>query len=154
MDTPTKLKTLALVAQLLNGEGIVWAVGASAMLYLKGRVPSFHDIDIMVSEEQAQQARQLLHQVGKELPTKPHPRFRTRHFYEFVIDGVDVDLMAGYVIVDKKQQEHQCPLCPEDITETVLLMDQPIPLHSLERWSHYYELMGKAEKAARCRAAT
>ena len=146
-----KLTTLRRIAELLNEEGIMWAVGGSLMLFLRGRVKKFHDIDLMVAEEQAEEARALLAQMGTPMPEKPNDRYRTRHYQEFVIYGTDVDLVAGFVIV-KDGVAHECPLLPEDITETVDLQGTAIPLHALSTWQHYYTLMGRTEKAALCKA--
>ena len=42
-----KLKVLAALAADLNESDILWAVGASAMLFLRGIVPEFRDIDLL-----------------------------------------------------------------------------------------------------------
>ena len=57
MNSDKKLATLAKIARRMNAAGLTWAVGASLMLFLRGRVGDFHDIDIMVAEEQVAQAK-------------------------------------------------------------------------------------------------
>ena len=42
-----KLKVLAALAADLNESDILWAVGASAMLFLRGIVPEFREIDLI-----------------------------------------------------------------------------------------------------------
>ena len=146
MDTEHKLMVLADIARELNKEKITWAIGASLMLYLRGIVTEFHDIDIMVAEEDAERAEQTICRIGEELPRRGTARYKTRWFIEFTVGGVDVDLMAGFVIV-KDGTDHECPLLPEDITETRTVNGESIPLHSAVRWAEYYRLMGREAKA-------
>ena len=145
-DTEHKLKVLADIARELNKEKITWAIGASLMLYLRGIVTEFHDIDIMVAEEDAERAEQTICRIGEELPRRGTAQYKTRWFIEFTVGGVDVDLMGGFVIV-KDGTDHECPLLPEDITETRTVNGESIPLHSAVRWAEYYRLMGREAKA-------
>ena len=145
-DTEHKLKVMADIARELNKEKITWAIGASLMLYLRGIVTEFHDIDIMVAEEDAERAEQTICRIGEELPRRSTAQYKTRWFIEFTVGGVDVDLMAGFVIV-KDGTDHECPLLPEDITETRTVNGESIPLHSAVRWAEYYRLMGREAKA-------
>ena len=145
-DTEHKLKVMADIARELNKEKITWAIGASLMLYLRGIVTEFHDIDIMVAEEDAERAEQTICRIGEELPRRGTAQYKTRWFIEFTVGGVDVDLMAGFVIV-KDGTDHECPLLPEDITETRTVNGESIPLHSAVRWAEYYRLMGREAKA-------
>lgn len=145
-DTEHKLKVLADIARELNKEKITWAIGASLMLYLRGIVTEFHDIDIIVAEEDAERAEQTICRIGEELPRRGTAQYKTRWFIEFTVGGVDVDLMGGFVIV-KDGTDHECPLLPEDITETRTVNGESIPLHSALRWAEYYRLMGREAKA-------
>ncbi|MBQ9357216.1 MAG: hypothetical protein IJT98_08020 [Prevotella sp.] len=141
-----KLAVLANIANALNQADITWAVGGSLLLFLKGKVESFHDIDIMVDEDQAGQAAAALASLGRELPYKPNPKYATRHFHEFVIDGVGVDMLAGFVIISKGRSV-ECPLRADDITGSTEVMGAHIPLHSLAEWHRYYQLMGRKDRA-------
>ena len=111
-DTEHKLMVLADIARELNKEKITWAIGASLMLYLRGIVTQFHDIDIMVAECDAERAEQAICRIGKEQPRNGTAQYKTRYFIEFTVDGVDVDLMAGFVIV-LDGTDHECPLLPD-----------------------------------------
>ena len=144
-DTEHKLDVLAVVAQRFNRENITWAVGASLLLYLKGKTEVFHDIDIMLMEADAENAKAILSELGVVEVPEPRARYRTRHFWECVVDGVDIDIMAGLVIVSDGK-EYDCPLRQEEIEETVSVNGQAIPLHSLSAWKHYYRLMGREDK--------
>ena len=150
--------TLKRISERLNGAGITWAVGGSMMLYLRGRSTNVHDIDLMVDEREVERAKDILDGMGKGAgwhgglplqPDKNNGQFQTRHYHQFVIDGTDVDLIAGFVIV-KDGVAHECPLLRKDITERHDLEGTPVPLHSLSVWKEYYALMGRTEKVALC----
>lgn len=145
MTTQEKLCVLVKAAEALDRRAVVWAVGASALLYCKGIVTDFHDIDLMVAEEDASRACEALLSLGALVPSSPSPQYRTRLFREFLVDGVEIDLIAGFSIVCDGQ-EHYFPLKREDIQDTALINGRPIPLQPLQAWRRYYSLMGRGEK--------
>ena len=145
MDADTKITVLKRIAARFNAAGITWALGASMLLYFKRIAPEFHDIDLMVADDDAERARQLLCEMGTLLPPSPNDKYRTKCFMEFVIDGVDVDVMAGFSIVSDGIA-HDCSLQKEQIVETLTLDGEVIPLQSVELWRRYYALMGRSAK--------
>ena len=147
MEIGDKLRALSGVAERLNREGVTYAVGASAMLYLRGIADSFNDIDLTVALEDAPRAEAVLRSLGTMAPPEQHVHYLTRCFLEFEVEGVEVDLIAGMVI-ESNGVAHDCPLRPEDIDETAVVNGTAVPLHSLACWKRYYTLMGRAEKAA------
>lgn len=46
-----KIEVLLNVSRCFEKENITWALGASSMLYLRGIVYTFNDIDIMADNE-------------------------------------------------------------------------------------------------------
>ena len=44
-ETQRKIELLKRIAHRFNEAGVVWALGASMLLYFKGIAPEFHDID-------------------------------------------------------------------------------------------------------------
>ena len=145
MENERKLRVLQTIARRLNAAGITWAVGGSMLLYFKGIVSEYHDIDIMVKTGDAETVRALLTQMGTLDAPKPSAKFKSKAFFELTIDGVDVDVMAGFVIV-KDGVEHDCSLRDDEITEHIQVEGETIPLHSLAAWRRNYGLMGKPEK--------
>lgn len=145
MENEQKLRVLQAIAKRLNAAHVTWAVGGSMLLYFKGIVPEFHDIDVMVKTEDAETVRELLSQLGTLEAPKPSAKFRSKAFYELTIDGVDVDVMAGFVIV-KDGTEHDCSLHEDEIAEHIRIGDETVPLHSLAAWRSNYGLMDKPEK--------
>lgn len=142
-----KLRLLAKIARVLNAHHILWAVGGSILLYFKGKTDTVHDLDLMVHEDDAAALKQLLLPMGTLAPPNPNRRYKTRQFLEFTIDGIDVDVMAGFVIV-KDGKEYDCSLLPEQIAEYLPLYGERIPLQSLSDWRNYYTLMDRPAKVA------
>ena len=147
-ETQEKLELLRRIAHRFNEAQIEWAFGASLMLFLKGIVSEFHDIDLMVSVQDAERAKAILSEMGELCPPnpKPNPMYQTKTFLEFRIDSIEVDVMAGFAVVNEGRV-FDCSLRENQITEQVLLGTEVIPLQSPLLWCKYYRLMGRAEKA-------
>lgn len=147
MDIEHKLNVLSSIAEKLNSAKLTWAVGASLLLYFKGISDSFNDIDLMVVEADAERAKSLLLDMGQMQPPKPNGNYKTPYFYEFVIDGVEVDVMGGFIIV-KDGQNYDCSLTRDMIVEHIVVNGQSIPLQAVSDWRRYYKLMGREAKVA------
>ena len=145
-DREKKLEVLAKLAADLNESDILWAVGASAMLFLRGIVPEFRDIDLMVCEEDIDVAREILLRHGTLQPVKPDDKFGSRHFLQFDVDGVEIDLIAGFVVNSADGEQHVCPLQVEEVDGCVDVRDQAVSLHSLQVWYQYYTWMGRKDR--------
>ena len=59
-ETQEKIELLKKIAHRFHAAQIEWALGASMMLYFKGLSPAFHDIDLMVSEQDVERAGAIL----------------------------------------------------------------------------------------------
>lgn len=147
MDITLKLKKLAEAALLLNGCGAVWGLGGSAMLYLRGATADFHDLDILVREEDAAAARSALDCAFDRLPARPNPGYATKYFYEYTSEDVDLDFIAGFSI-KKNGENHPCPFDSHHVDGAVSIFGETVPLQSVCDWRQYYSLMGREEKAA------
>lgn len=145
MENDQKLKVLAAIARRLNEAGVTWAVGGSMLLYFKHMTDEFHDIDLLVTNEDAETAKAILLDMGTPVPSKPKPQYKTKTFLEFYVDGAEVDVMAGFAIV-KDGTEHDCSLKKDDIQDYAVIENEKIPLHSVALWRRYYTLMGKESK--------
>ncbi len=142
-----KLTVLSQIAKELNQKNVTWAVGASLLLYVKGIVTDFHDIDIMVAEDDVNEAKAVLFSFGTMQPPNPNIAYKTKHFMEFIVEGVEIDVMAGFVIVNNNK-ENQISFEKEDIKENIKMNGVSVPLQSVEAWRTYYQLMGRSEKVA------
>ena len=140
-----KIELLKKIAHRFNEAHVVWAIGASMLLYFKGITSEFHDIDLMVSDTDVGCVRKILSEMGEIQPFKPNPKYQTKAFMEFTIDSMDVDVMAGFSIVSEGKL-FDCSLQKEQIVEKMLLGAELIPLQSPLLWCEYYRLMGRNEK--------
>lgn len=140
-----KIELLKKIAHRFNACGVTWALGASMLLYFKGIAPDFHDIDLMISTSDVEQVRSILSEIGTLQPPNPNPKYHTKAFLEFVIDAMDVDIMAGFsILCDGKL--YDCSLQKEQIVEYLTLDGEKIPLQSPQLWCEYYRLMGRPAK--------
>ena len=140
-----KIELLKDIAHRFNEAHIMWALGASMLLYFKGMTSEFHDIDLMISTADVQRVRTILSKMGEIQPPNPDPKYQTKAFMEFVIDNIDVDVMAGFSILSNGEL-FDCSLQESQIVENILLETELIPLQSPLLWCKYYRLMGRTEK--------
>lgn len=118
------------------------------MLFLKGIVSEFHDIDLMISVQDVERAKAILLEMGDLCPPnpEPNPMYQTKVFMEFIIDSIEVDMMAGFAIV-KEGKLFDCSLHADQIVEKMALGTESVPLQSPLLWSKYYRLMERPKKA-------
>ena len=139
--TQEKIQLLLRIAHRLNEAHVEWALGASMLLY-------FNDIDLVVADCNTECVRTILSEMGECCPSdsNPNPMYRTKTFMEFLIDSIEVDVMAGFAIV-KEGKVYDCALRKEQIVEKMPLGEEVIALQSPLLWCKYYRLMGRPEKA-------
>ena len=128
-----KIKLLKEIAQRFNTAYITWALGASMLLYFKGITSTFNDIDLMISNDDAESVRKILSEMGELQPPNPNPKYKTKVFMEFVINSVDVDVMAGFSILNDGKI-YDCSLDKDQIVEWFTLGNTKIPLQSPLLW--------------------
>ena len=140
-----KLKVLKKIATILNDNKVTWAVSASVLLYFYGIVDEFHDIDIMIDDEDSELVIKLMNQIG-ELQYSPYnSNFKTKHFLEYIIDDVDIDIMGGFIVV-KDNIDYDCSLDINYIDSHIKLDGIDIPLYSLKKWREFYFLINRENK--------
>ncbi len=146
--TEEKISLLKRIAHRLNEAQVEWCLGASMMLYFKEIVSEFHDIDLMISVDDVEVVESILSEMGTLCPSDqvPNPMYQTKCFMEYVIDAIDVDVMAGFAIV-REGEVYDCSLCTDQITDQLMLEDEVIPMQSPRLWCTYYRLMGRNAKA-------
>jgi hypothetical protein len=144
-ENSRKLIVLSQIAARFNEAHILWALGGSALLYLKKKTTTFHDLDLLVSLKDASKAVTILKTISSIEAPHPNPKYPTQTFVEFQKDGVEIDLMAGFAI-RKEGIVYDCSLTPEQIVESMPLYGTDIPLQSLALWRRYYQLMDRPLK--------
>lgn len=144
MDVAYKLSVLNKLAREFNAKSVRWAVGGSLLLYLKGVVTEFNDLDIMVDECDIDVVRDIVSNFCEIQQRLPNSKYKTKHFLECNVDGVDVDIMAGFTIV----QDGMDYSIPFSVCETIELHGETIPLQSIDVWRNNYMLMEREGKVS------
>lgn len=145
MEAQDKLKVFTKIAKELNKQQITWAVGASLLLFFKGITNTFHDIDIMVSENDIEKVKKILSSFGTYSKPVPNKQYKTKYFLEYQIENVEFDIMAGFTIINN-EIEYYFPLNKSEICDFIIINETKIPLQSLSQWKDFYSLMGRDEK--------
>jgi len=134
-------RTLTEIARHLNERGIVWGIGGSLVLKHHGIVKSARDIDILVTLEGLEAADEELSSLGHKQTKMTSPLFQTTYFYEYVINGIEVDLMCDFKIV--RDPLYTYPFDAESVVSADFIDDVRIPYTSLEDWYILYQLMNR-----------
>lgn len=146
MDMKEKIDVLTQIAKAFNKENITWNLGASCMLYLRKITDRFDDIDMMISEKDVVTVKKIMEKLASPQNIgKKSPQYKTKVFLEYKIDGVDVDIMAGFAIDDGKQV-HYFPLIDNKNCEVIQLNGTNIYLEDVQMWLKYYTLMNRTDK--------
>jgi hypothetical protein len=140
------LNTLSYIGEKLNEGRVIWAVGASMLLHQHGLVDKPNDIDILVDLKDIEKADEIFKTIGEKREWEKTDAYSTKYFYEYVINGIDVDVMSGLRInYDKGIFEYN--FCGRSISKVKKINGVDIPLTSLEEWYVIYQLIsGREEK--------
>ena len=71
--------------------------------------------------------------------------YETKHFREFIIDFVEIDMIRGFAIVNNGKV-YDCDLEQSQIAQYLEINGQKNLLHSVALWKEYYTLMGRDKK--------
>jgi len=131
---------LSQIGKKLNENQILWAVGASILLYQHGLVEAPNDIDIFVSLQDIDKADRILQSMGQKKAREKTDDYETQYFYEYRIQSIDLDVMAGLAI------RHESGIFEyifdqQSITQTFVINGVEIPFTSLEDWYVVYQLI-------------
>lgn len=150
MEAEEKLVLLTRVARALNAAHVVWAVGASALLYLEGVAEDFEDFDLLIAPESLSAAENAFHVLGavRHAPAPPVAAYATGSFVEYELRGVEFDLLCDFAI-RRKDAVYRYPFGLERIAGSTVLHGERVPLCPLADWMVLYLLMpGRSKKAA------
>lgn len=138
------MKVLIKLAKLLNDYDLKWSLGASLMLKLRGFNVTVKDIDIIVNTDEIEKLERVLNTFGfkKEIRSS---KYLTDHFYELVIDEIEVDIMVGFKV---KTNTGIYTFNDDDKIEELKMNDVFIYLSSLEEWVKAYRAMNRADKVS------
>lgn len=140
--------TLAYIGEKLNNSNIVWGVGASLLLNRFGFIEKPNDIDIFVDIKDIDKADKILKGLGEKRQWEKTDTYSTRYFYEYAINGIDVDIMAGFR-VNHNSGIFEYIFDHNSISEFNKINGIDIPYTSLEDWYVIYQLIPNREEKVR-----
>ena len=91
-------EVLAYIVKALQQEQIRFGIGGSLLLAHHGLPVTPRDIDLVVALEDVERAIQLLSEMGTVVEKDETSLYATQVFQEFIIKGIDIDLMSGLQI--------------------------------------------------------
>lgn len=133
-------KVLDRIAEEFNREDILWCVGASVMLSRHNMVETPNDIDIIVSVEDIHKVDSILKSMGRREECGRKEPFTTEYFYEYIIDGIEVDVMAGFGI-KHEEGEYNFVFDKAVRVQNEKIINNPVPLAVLEDWYILYQVI-------------
>lgn len=134
------LNTLEKVAKELNKKNIRWAIGASILLKEYGIVNEVNDIDIIVDCKDIGKVDKALKEIGIKRDENKNSNYSTKYFYEYLVDGVDIDVMADFAI-NYENGVYTVILDEKAIASYKTLNGIKIPFMALEDWYIIYQLI-------------
>jgi hypothetical protein len=138
------LDTLSRIGKILNDGGVLWAVGASVLLNRYGLADNPNDIDIVVDFNDIALADALLTNMGVKKQRVKTAAYSTRFFYEYIIQGIDIDVMAG-LAVKHDAGVFEYAFDQYSVTEMVTIDGVSIPFAALEDWFVIYQVLPNRE---------
>lgn len=126
-------------------QNLFWAVGASLLLKFKGIVDDFNDIDIVIDSDDFEAADKILREIASETITKSNPKYDSRYFKTYIIDGVEIDVMSEYK-VHYDDEVYLFDFNRDYLLDYKLVNNIEIPLCRVEDWYSLYKVMEKDKK--------
>lgn len=136
--------TLSYIGGKLNSSNIVWGVGASILLNQFGLIKKPNDIDIFIDIKDIEKADEVLKSISEKKKWEKTATYSTKYFYEYIIDGFDVDVMAGFA-VNHINGVFEYTFDHNSISEFKRINGVNIPFTSLEDWYVIYQLIPNRE---------
>lgn len=137
-------KVMTKIAMQLNEANVVWAFGGSLIFDNYNISNNPNDIDILVTTETLEKAILVLSDIGIGYLKDPKDIYKTTYFYEYIIDGVKVDLICEFKIENEKTYEY---LFDESCIEFKKIIDGvTFNYCNLLDWLILYSLMERVSK--------
>ena len=138
------LNVLSYIGEKLNEERIIWGVGASVLLNHYGLIDKANDIDIVVDLKDIEKADKVITGIGEKIIWEKTDRYSTEYFYEYTVNGFEVDVMAG-LSINYDNGIFEYIFDQSSISEITIINGVNIPLTSLEEWYVIYQLIPNRE---------
>lgn len=145
--TPAHITALrALLSRLTGQEGLVWALTGSTSFALQGMAVEAHDIDILCDRDSAYRIGALLADCCTKDVAPSQGRYIRSHFGQFVLEGVDIDLMGDSERMNPDGTWGE-PAFLQPLIEWVEKEGLRLPVLSLEFEERAYRLLRRVERA-------
>lgn len=138
-------ESLSYIAEKFNESEIIWAVGGSLLLNYYGLVNDPKNIDILVDIKDVKIADSILKSIGKKRASEKKNEYSTLYYYEYVINGESVHLMAG-ITINHKEGSFKYVFNNSSIAKQKKVNGQVIPMTSLEDWLVLYDVVPMESK--------
>ncbi len=140
------MKTLELLAEKLNEMNIIWAIGASTVLYFNGHEKEPNDIDLFIEEKDYEGVRNNLLMLGNEkIKNDDNDIYNTQRFTTIVIDETEIDIIAGFYI-RHIEGEFRFVFDEKSIDKVIDVGNQKVNIMALEDWYILYQLIPGRER--------
>lgn len=136
--------TLSYIGEKLNSSGVLWGVGASILLNQFGLVDKPNDIDIFVHIQDIEKVDEILKGIGEKKIYEKTNIYSTKFFYEYIINNIDVDVMAGFA-VNHDNGVFRYTFDHSSISILKKINGVAIPFTSMEDWFVIYQLIPNRE---------
>lgn len=134
-------QVLEKVVACLQQERIHFGIGGSLLLHHHGLPVTPRDIDLVVALADAERAVLLLSEMGTVVEQDETSLYATEVFQEFMIEGIDLDLMSGLQI------RHDEEIFIYPFAEQTIINETGLPFMSLVDWYVIYQLIpGREQK--------
>ncbi len=136
--------TLSNIGKQLNEAKILWGVGASILLNHYGLIDKPNDIDILIDLNDIERADTILKSIGEKKVCEKSDTYSTKYFYEYVVNGFDIDVMAG-LNINHNEGVYRYNFDSNSILQATKINGVHIPLTSLEDWYVLYQVIPNRE---------
>lgn len=141
------ISVLAIISKRFNEDHILWAVGGSFLLKAHQLKDEINDIDILVSSDDIEKVKNIMRGLAKEEHSPKSDLYLTKHFLEYSIKQIDIDIMADLKI-KHNLGIYSHPFDNLSIGKYMKIDQTQIPLMSLEDWYVIYRIIpGRKAKA-------
>ncbi|MEG1254728.1 alpha/beta hydrolase-fold protein [Clostridium sp.] len=135
---------LSHIGSKLNEANVLWSVGGSILLNHFGLLDKPNDIDILVGIDDIKKVEEILDNMGQKKIWEKTDIYSTQYFYEYIINGVEVDVMSE-LSINHSNGVFEYDFDYKSISDMKDVSGVSIPLTSLEDWYVLYQLIPNRE---------
>lgn len=136
----TNKQVLVRIAEAFCTQEILWALGGVTLLACSGIDIEAERLDLIIDSADIAKVDLLLSAWGEAHPRVPSPRYASRFYCRYTIEGADVHVMSGLVLRDKGFL-YTYRFDRETIASMLPVENVYIPCTALEDWYILYQMM-------------